>query len=103
MRETPEKRGSGAFRKNLKNLSSTPLRRNARFGILLTRCAQKGIGPDGARQSIFENGMVLQERDPAGSQMGASGRDAEHNERETLVVMPGAPRGAPTVSSNSFF
>ena len=41
-------------RKKWKNLRSTPLRRGARFGILLTRCAQKGEASGRARRLVFE-------------------------------------------------
>ena len=34
---------------------------------------------------------------------GAFGRDAEHNEHGKLVVMPGAPRGAPRTMKQTLF
>ena len=66
----------------------------------------KGPRPKRLRDARSLIGLtVLKNAIPGSPQEGTFGRDAEHtnSEHELLVVMPGAPRGAPTVRSKSFF
>ena len=86
------------MRKKVEKSSPHPLAPGGPFWYII-----RPLRPKGAHSLIETRTVLKKNAIPVPPEGGTFGRDAEHNEHGKLVVMPGAPRGAPRTMNKFFF